>query len=321
MHPRRTRSPTAVSTLSPPTTTTAHSTAPPPHKRPRSSFDHSRPTSPPSALPSNSCRPQRANTQRLLPLAIWFETFQYLQLYEVGHLMHECSSFLQAGTYRFKQPLQIPGDCSTVALALQQIHTLRHQPQPVRVTKIVLGPGDYQLPKVDQRWGATHQLVIDMDDIEISGTAAAAAARTSTTPLKPLPPFQDVVLQHSPTTHDDVAPGAPLRSVLDTRITGQLVVAGGASNVTLTLLDLHCVDDTAVIVKEKSTCTVQQCHVHNAGNSGLEAREQSHLVVDQCVVSENNSDGIFAEHVGTTVVVQRCHLLHNYDGVWSRKKR
>ena len=257
------------------------------------------------------------NKQLTLPIDCWSHVLIYLSTYQVGSIVHECPTFFQAGVYRLQTPLQVPGDAPNLSEAIRQVRLLRQLPQPIRITKISLGPGNHTLPNVDRKGGTPDGpiLVVDIDDLEISGSlvAESAAAKAQAQAQAkaagtPVPSFQDLLLQSKPND-----------GPLQTHVRGPMIVAGGAVNVVLRHLDLSCTTDTALLLRGQSSLKMTQCHVHHCGSHGIAASDESRLEVDQCVIADNNDDAIKAEGVKTTVEVKSSHFLNNYDGVWCRK--
>ena len=256
-----------------------------------------------------------------LPLDIWIESFQYLSAIEVGTRMEDCSTFFLAGIQRLNTPLKVPSDAPTLSVALIQIKKLRKLRLPVKINKILLETGDHVLPKIDVGdFTAQHKLAVDLDDVEISGTFLIEKKNvisSNTATLKctdnVVLPFQDILLKNTVNSNANLH-----KSPLKTRIIGQILISGGANNVTLSHLDISCTHDSALTVIEQSNLRVRRCHIHHCGSTGIQARDQSRLNVDQCVVSNNHNDGIKSEGSNTKVFIRSSHLLNNYDGVWCR---
>ena len=118
--------------------------------------------------------------------------------------MHHCETFFQAGAFRLRTPLRVPGDAPSLEVALKQITVLRkkyfvHRESAVHSNKIVLGPGDHTLPKTDclDSANAEHQLEIFLDDIEISGTIQMKTKTSAGSLKNSEDALQDSVLKSS----------------------------------------------------------------------------------------------------------------------------
>ena len=313
-----------------------------------------------------SCGPTslicRQNIQQVLPLEMWMNSFQYLTGFEVGCIMHHCETFFQAGAFRLRTPLRVPGDAPSLEVALKQITVLRkdyfvHRESAVHSNKIVLGPGDYTLPKTDclDATNAEHQLEIFLDDIEISGTIQMKTKTSAGSLKNSEDALQDSVLKSSfgivfeiatdscdesnsssIDTFDASASAATVAasaatvaasaatgdgncgSPLQSRVHGRFVISGG-KRVVLSKLQVTCDHDSAIIVALSSEVEVKMCHIHHCDRTGIVAKGSSLLAIEECVVSNNADDALKVEGHGTRAAVRSSHFLFNYDGVWCRK--